>query len=121
MSGQIEAGKAVVRVEANRSRLGAGLAAAQKQLQSFAAGAAKIGAVGLGGAAAVLAPLTAAVKQFADTGSQLDDMSQRTGASVEALSGLGYAAKMSGAELEDVEKGLRTMQKGLAAGDEGFG
>ncbi len=121
MGGQIEAGKAVVRVEANRSRLASGLAAAQKQLQSFAAGAAKIGAVGLGGAAAVLAPLTAAVKQFADTGSQLDDMSQRTGASVEALSGLGYAAKMSGAELEDVEKGLRTMQKGLAAGDEGFG
>lgn len=121
MAGQIEAGKAVVRVEANRSRLAAGLAAAQKQLQSFAAGAAKIGAIGLGGAAAVLAPLTAAVKQFADTGSQLDDMSQRTGASVEALSGLGYAAKMSGAELEDVEKGLRTMQQGLAAGDEGFG
>lgn len=120
MSGQIEAGKAVVRVEANRSRLASGLAAAQKDLRTFAAGAAKIGALGLGGAAAVLAPLTAAVKQFSDTGSQLDDMSQRTGASVEALSGLGYAAKMSGAELEDVEKGLRTMQKGLAAGDEGF-
>jgi hypothetical protein len=120
VSGKIEAGKAVVRVEANRDRLAAGLAAAQKQLRSFAAGAAKIGAGGLAGAAAVLAPLTAAVKHFADTGSQLDDMSQRTGASVEALSGLGYAAKMSGAELADVEKGLRAMQKGLAAGDEGF-
>lgn len=121
MGGQIEAGRAVVRVEANRSRLASGLAAAQKQLQSFAAGAAKIGAAGLAGSAAVLAPLTAAVKHFADTGSQLDDMSQRTGASVEALSGLGYAAKMGGADLEDLEKGLRTMQKGLAAGDEGFG
>ena len=120
MAGQIEAGKAVVRVEANRSRLGPGLAAAQKELRAFASGAAKLGAGALGGAAAVLAPLTAAVKHFADTGSQLDDMSQRTGASVEALSGLGYAAKMSGAELEDVEKGLRTMQKGLAAGDDGF-
>ena len=120
MSGKIEAGKAVVRVEANRDRLAAGLAAAQKQLRSFAAGAAKIGAGGLAGAAAVLAPLTAAVKHFADTGSQLDDMSQRTGASVEALSGLGYAAKMSGAELEDVEKGLRNVAKGLAAGDDGY-
>lgn len=120
MAGQIDAGKAVVRVEANRSRLAHGLAAAQKELKAFAAGAGKLGAVGLGGAAAVLAPLTAAVKQFADTGSQLDDMSQRTGASVEALSGLGYAAKMSGSSLEDVEKGLRTMQKGLASGDEGF-
>jgi hypothetical protein len=121
MAGQIEAGKAVVRVEANRSRLGPGLAAAQKELRAFAAGAGKLGAAGLAGAAAVLAPLTAAVKHFADTGSQLDDMSQRTGASVEALSGLGYAAQMSGASLEDVEKGLRTMQKGLAADDEGFG
>lgn len=120
MSGKTEAGKAVVRVEANRDRLAAGLAAAQKQLRSFAAGSAKIGAGGLAGAAAVLAPLTAAVKHFADTGGQLDDMSQRTGASVEALSGLGYAAKMSGAQLEDIEKGLRTMQKGLAAGDTGF-
>ena len=120
MSGQIEAGKAVVRVTADRSRLGAGLAAAQKQLQSFAAGAAKFGGGALAGAAGVLAPLVMAVKQFADAGSALDDMSQRTGASVEALSGLGYAAKMSGAELEDVEKGLRTMQKGLAAGDTGF-
>lgn len=120
MAGQIEAGKAVVRVEANRSRLAQGLAAAQKELKSFAAGAGKLGAAGLAGSAAVLAPLTAAVKHFADTGSQLDDMSQRTGASVEALSGLGYAAQMSGASLEDVEKGLRTMQKGLQSGDEGF-
>lgn len=116
MAGKIEAGRAVLRVEANRDRLAAGLAAAQKQLRSFAAGAAKIGAGGLAG----LAPLAAAVKHFADTGSQLDDMSQRTGASVEALSGLGYAAKMSGAELDDVEKALRNMQKGLAAGDEGY-
>ena len=120
MSGQIEAGKAVVRVEANRSRLAAGLAAAQKELRTFASNAAKIGGGAFAAGAAVLAPLTAAVKHFADTGSQLDDMSQRTGASVEALSGLGYAAKMSGAELVDVEKGLRSMQKGLAAGDDGF-
>ena len=120
MSGQINAGKAVVSVEANRSRLAQGLAAAQKQLKSFASGAAKIGGGALAGSAAVLAPLAAAVKHFADAGSELSDMSQRTGASVEALSGLGYAAKMSGSSLEDVEKGLRKMQKGLAAGDEGF-
>ena len=35
----------------------------------------------------MLAPLAAAVKHFADAGSELSDMSQRTGASVEALSG----------------------------------
>jgi hypothetical protein len=34
----------------------------------------------------MIAPLAAAVKHFADTGGALDDMAQRTGASVEALS-----------------------------------
>lgn len=120
MAGQIEAGKAVVRVTADRSRLAAGLAQAQKQLQTFAAGAAKFGGGALAGAAGVLAPLAAAVKHFADAGSALDDMSQRTGASVEALSALGYAAQMSGASIDDIEKGIRTMQKGLAAGDDSF-
>jgi hypothetical protein len=120
MSSQINAGKAVVAIEANRSRLAQGLAAAQKQLNTFAAGAAKIGGGALVGAGAVLAPISASVKAFADAGGALDDMAQRTGASVEALSGLGYAAKMSGSSIEDVEKGIRTMQKGLIAGDESF-
>lgn len=120
MRSQINAGKAVVAIEANRSRLAQGLAAAQKQLNTFAAGAAKIGGGALVGAGAVLAPISASVKAFADAGGALDDMAQRTGASVEALSGLGYAAKMSGSSIEDVEKGIRTMQKGLIAGDESF-
>ena len=120
MSALIEAGKAVVRITADRSRLKQGLSAAQKELVMFAAGAAKTGVGALGGAGAVLGPLTLAVKHFADAGSALDDMSQRTGASVEALSGLGYAAQMSGASIEDVEKGIRTMQKGLADGSTAF-
>lgn len=117
MARQVEAGKAVVRVEANRSRLAAGLAAAQKQLGTFAKGAARVGGIGAIGATAILAPMVGIAKSFADTGSALDDMSQRTGASVESLSGIGYAAKMSGSSIEDVEKGIRTMQKGIAAGD----
>ena len=46
-------------------------------LQAFAAGAAKIGGGALAGSAAVLAPLAAAVKQFADAGSALNDMMQK--------------------------------------------
>jgi hypothetical protein len=117
MARQVEAGKAVVRVEANRSRLASGLAAAQKQLNTFAKGAARLGGIGAIGATAILAPMVGIAKSFADTGGALDDMSQRTGASVESLSGIGYAAKMSGSSIEDVEKGIRTMQKGIVAGD----
>lgn len=121
MSKEIEAGRATIFVQL-KSRLAAGMAAAQKQIKAFAASAGNIGNVAKLGAGSLLGAggVGLLVKQFADAGSALDDMSQRTGASVESLSGLGYAAKMSGAELEDVEKGLRTMQKGLASGDEGF-
>ena len=44
-------------------------------------------------------------------GSDLLDMSQRTGVSVEALSELGFAAEQSGADMETLEAGLRKMQK----------
>lgn len=120
MSREIQAGRASVFIEANRKRLSAGLAAAQKQLQTFASGAAKIGTGALAGSAAMFAPLAAAVKHFADTGGALDDMAQRTGASVEALSGLGYAAQMSGASLDDIEKGIRKAQQGISAGSAVF-
>lgn len=116
MSREVPAGKASVIIEANRSRLAAGLAAAQKQLTTFAASTAKIGA-GMGaGAIGVLAPVAAAVRSFADAGGAIDDISQRTGASAEAISGLGYAAKMSGSSIEDIEKGIRKMQQGIAGG-----
>lgn len=122
MSRQIEAGKAGVSIWADRSRLASGLAAAQKQLRAFVNNANGLGGALKTGAAAVLGSGAFAmfVKSFADVGGGLDDMSQRTGASVEALSGLGYAAKMTGASIEDIEKGIRTMQKGLVAGDASF-
>jgi hypothetical protein len=112
----IQAGRAAITVELLRNKLSAGIAAAQKQLNAFAASTAKIGAGMSAGAVGVIAPITAAVRSFADAGGAIDDISQRTGASAEAISGLGYAAKMSGSSIEDIEKGIRTMQKGIAGG-----
>ncbi len=51
----------------------------KKQLNAFAASTAKIGAGMSAGAVGVIAPITAAVKSFADAGSAIDDISQRTG------------------------------------------
>jgi len=72
----------------------------------------------LAGSAGVGAFLGAA-KVFADTGSQLDDMSQRTGASVEALSALKYAAEQSGTSLEAIETGVKKLSVNLAEATSG--
>src|SRR5262245_60668655 len=57
-------------------------------------------------------PLLASAKAFADAGSEMLDMSQRTGVSVEALSELGYAASQSGSNIEELETALKFMQRG---------
>lgn len=76
------------------------LASAQKGLIAF--GAAVAAAAGL------------AVTRFLQVGSALDDMSQRTGISAEALSGLGYAAKLSDTSLGSLQGSLLKMSKLLA-------
>jgi hypothetical protein len=107
----IEAGKAYVSLYVKNSALVKGLQSASKQLQSWGANIAKIGGSMMAAGGAVMAPMAAMVKGFSDAGSQLADMSARTGASAETLSALGYAAGMTGSSMEDVEKALRKMQQ----------
>ena len=59
----------------------------------------------------VLGFLAAGTAQFAEYGSQLNDMSIRTGIAASTLGELKYAAEQSGASLEDVESGVRKAQK----------
>jgi TP901 family phage tail tape measure protein len=116
---EILAGKAVVEV-GTRLAIQRGLKAAEDTFKKFGAtvgkigaGVAAAGAVAVGAAAAAFTPLLAAAKQFADVGSELDDMAQRTGAAVEGLSALGYAAKQSGTSLQAVEGGIKKSQKAI--------
>lgn len=110
----IRAGRAFVELFADDSKLIRGLKAAEGKLKAWGASVTSIGskifAVG-GGIVAAMAP---AVAIFAQMGSELDDMSQRTGASVESLSSLGYAAQMSGSDMSTLEGGLRKMQQAIA-------
>jgi len=114
----IRAGRAFVELGVS-DRLTAGLRAAQKKLESFGAGLRAVGTQMAGVGLAALATLVGTAKTFSDVGDMLDKMSQRTGLSVESLSELGFAADLSGTDLETLESGVRSMQKTLVKAAEG--
>ena len=57
-----------------------------------------------------IAPMLVASKLFASMGDSVAKMAKRTGFSVEALSGLTFAASQSGTSIESLEKGIKRMQ-----------
>jgi len=118
-SSGIRAGAAFIELSVNDSRLVKGLQAASRRLQAFGAGLRNLGMGMMAAGAGIVAPLLASAKSFANMGDQLDKMSKRTGISVESLSELGYAAQLSGANLESVENGVRRMQRTIADAADG--
>lgn len=92
--------------------IGKGFASAQGALSGFSKSVLNI-PTAIAGSVAVTG-LVALAKGFADAGSAVDDMAQRTGMSAEAVSSLGYAAKLSGTDIGTLEKGVRKMQIGIA-------
>lgn len=106
----VRAGRAYVEIFAEDSALARGLKNASKKLKAWGAGLTAAGTKAALIGTAMISPFVAATKAFSDAGSQLVDMSQRTGVSVEALGGLKYAAEQSGASLEDLEGGIKNMQ-----------
>ena len=67
----------------------------------------------IGGAAAITGFAVNSVKDFIQTGEELDKMSKRTGISVEALSELKFAAEQSGSSLETIEKGSKKLASSI--------
>ena len=114
----VRAGRAFVELSL-QDNLTKGMEAAAATLKGFGSRIAEVGAVmsGLGGA--ITAPFIAAAKSFADAGSRLYDLSQRTGLSVEALGALKYAADQSGTSLEAVEVAVKKMQVGMTKAADG--
>lgn len=106
----IKAGGAYVELTLRNSAFLRGLRGALSHLASFAKGFAIAGAAGIAAGAAIAG---VALRSFMKTGDELDKMRQRTGFSVEALSELRHAADQSGSSLEDLENGVRKMQKQL--------
>jgi len=109
----IRAGAAYVELFVKDSRLVKGLNAAAARLKAFGASITALGAKLAGLGVTLALPFLGAAKLFADMGSDMKDMSDRTGVAVEALSELRYAAEQSGSGAEDLEKGLRTMSRNI--------
>jgi hypothetical protein len=82
--------------------------------------AAALGPVGIGlgvvagGALAAVGAVTSLVKSAVDAGSKFNDLSIKTGLSVETLSGLTLQAKQSGTSIEALATGVFMLQKNMA-------
>lgn len=108
----IRAGRAFVELGVS-DKLSAGLRRAQKQLEAFGAGLRSVGIRMAGIGAAAVTSLFGAARMFATVGDDLEEMSQRTGVSVEALSELGFAADIAGSDMETLETGIKHMQRAI--------
>lgn len=109
-AGEIRAGRAFVEMSLRSGELDKGLRVAQAKMRRFGSAMASIGTQITGATALVAAPLAASVKIFTSYGDSVAKMAARTGWSVEALSELQYAAGLSGADVSQLENGIRRMQ-----------
>lgn len=118
-SGSVRAGRAFVELGLEKGPFVRGLRSAEKDLKSFGASVRNVGA----GIAAVGASITTAfagaAKVFSDAGDALDKAAIRTGVSVEALSGLAFAAEQSESNIEELENAIRFMQRAIVEASAG--
>ncbi|HEX5032859.1 MAG TPA: phage tail tape measure protein, partial [bacterium] len=107
----IEAGRAYITLYLKNSALMKGLRSIRDEMQSLGSGIMRIGGTLAAAGASILAPLGGAVSHFASFGSELNDMSARTGEAVGSLAELKFAAEQTGAGIEDVEKAIIKQKK----------
>jgi len=116
----IRAGRAFVELFADDSKLVRGLKAAEKKVMAFGQSLQRIGKSMMALSAAVVAPLVASAKVFANVGDAVAKMARRTGFSAESLSELGYAAELSGTNVETLEIAIRRMQRTITDAQAGL-
>jgi hypothetical protein len=109
-AGAIRAGKAFVELSI-RDMLDKGLNLAQQKLLAWGRGLAGVGTMITAAAGAVLAAMGNAALAFADAGSEIFDLTQKTGVGAETLTALKYAADQSGASVQSVAAGFKGLAK----------
>lgn len=111
MASDVRAGAAYVELLLRDKKFLKGLDNAGQKLRSWGKGIATFGAGVTAVGAAMAGSLAAVAKHFADAGSKLYDMSQRTNESVETLEMLAYAAEQTGTSIELIEKAVHKARK----------
>jgi hypothetical protein len=106
-----------VKIDADTAGLTRGLAGATDKLTKFGKVAGAAIGVAAVGAAVGLAALT---KRAIDNADALSKASQKMGMTVEALSRLQYAAKLSGVELSGLQTGMNALARNMAANSDAF-
>lgn len=127
MAGDIKAGKATVSLYADNNPLSKGLRVAAGELKSWRKSITRIGGtVAAAGGALVAAgtaeigALFAAASSWAAGATEIERMSQRTGIAVDELARLKFAADQSGIGFDEMEGGIKKMQKALVEGSPAF-
>ena len=107
----IRAGRAVVELFADDSKLVSGLRRAQATLNAFGHDLLRMGLFIQGFGVALATPFALSAKIFAETGDRLDAMSKRTGIAVESLSQLELATQLTDFSMKGMENALKRMQR----------
>ncbi|WP_425618028.1 hypothetical protein NA78x_001721 [Anatilimnocola sp. NA78] len=107
----IEAGKAHVTLYAKLDPLLKGLKSTEGYMTDWGKRIVTIGAGITAAGISIIGAFAGAATVFANTGSGLNNMSQRTGVAATSLAELSYAANLSGTDIEAVEKALISMAK----------
>lgn len=110
----IEAGKAFVTLYVKNSPLLKGINTIKTELQSLGSSVMKIGGLIGAAGASITGPIGAAVNQFVGMGTELQNISRRTGLGVQALAEFKHAAEQTGAALGDVEGASKSVTKNIA-------
>jgi len=110
-----------INILGDASKLTGALGQAGGQVDKFTEKIGKIGRTMTIVGGAVTAAFGAIILKTTQLGDTYDKMAKRTNVSVEALSALGYAAKISGADLDTVEKSLRYLARGMNDAAQGVG
>ena len=133
-AGAIRAGAAYVEVFLEQNRVTQGLAAMQARLRGWSASLGRLGSSAYGGElpgplaaiarfasspAGMFAGLLTAAKMAASSGTEMADLAEKAGTSVEAISSLTYAARRSHVEVEQLATGIKKMQVNVASAARG--
>ena len=103
-----------VQIGADTKDMERGLKSARAKMKAFGNQIKKIGKVMAVAGAAVVGAIALMVRSYVKAGDEIHKMALRTGFSTEALSALKYAAEISGASIDDLEKAVKKMAKTIS-------